>query len=161
MKKIIGLLCVAALSSGFAGTSMAQDSVDNKAGVAAVLDSLHDAASAADHDRYFGLYAKYAIFLGTDATERWDLEQFKAYAGPIFAKGKGWTYVVKQRWIYVSEDGNTAWFDETLENAGLGDCRGSGVLIQQNGKWLIAQYNLTIPVPNDLADEFVQRIREQ
>jgi ketosteroid isomerase-like protein len=161
VKKIIELLCMIALSSVFAGMSMAQDSADNEAGVAAVLDSLHDAASKADYDRYFGLYSKDAIFLGTDATERWDLAQFKAYTGPIFAKGRGWTYAATRRWIYVSDDGNTAWFDETLENANLGDCRGSGVLVKQNGQWLIAQYNLTIPVPNDLADEFVKRIREQ
>lgn len=31
-----------------------------------------------------------------------------------------------------------------------GPSRGSGVLLLQDGKWRIAQYNLTVPVPNGL-----------
>lgn len=128
--------------------------------VAATLDSLHAYAAQADFERYFALYAKDAVFLGTDATERWSIEQFREYAGPIFAQGRGWTYRVVERWITVSADGNTAWFDERLDNASLGECRGSGVLIRSGDTWLIEQYNLTIPIPNDLADEFADRIRQ-
>ena len=59
--------------------------------VGAVLDQLHAAASKADGPTYFGLYAADAVFIGTDATERWSLPQFRAYAEPYFAKGQGWT----------------------------------------------------------------------
>lgn len=47
--------------------------------------------------------------------------------------------------------GDTAWFDEDLESAGLGAVRGSGVLVRdpRSGAWKIAQYNLSIPIPND------------
>jgi len=47
-----------------------------------------------------------------------------------------------------------------LENETLGTTRGSGVLVKEKGEWKISQYNLTIPVPNQLAREFVARIRE-
>ncbi len=128
--------------------------------VAAALDALHAAASDADGDRYFALFANEGVFLGTDATERWTVEQFKAYALPFFEQGQGWTYTPTERHVYVSEDGATAWFDERLENDGLGDTRGTGVLVLRDGDWKVVQYNLTIPVPNELASEIVARIRE-
>jgi hypothetical protein len=121
---------------------------------------LHDAASRADFARYFGIYAEDAIFLGTDATERWTVDEFKAYAKPSFDRGRGWTYLSTERHIYLSPDGSTAWFDEKLENANLGDTRGSGVLIRVGESWKVTQYNLAIPVPNELAGEFVETIRK-
>ena len=51
------------------------------------LDALHVAASKADGERYFALFAPDAVFLGTDATERWTLEEFKNYAGERFKTG--------------------------------------------------------------------------
>ena len=39
--------------------------------IAMVLDDWHAAAAAADEDRYFAHFAPDAIFLGTDASERW------------------------------------------------------------------------------------------
>lgn len=133
----------------------------DRAAVGRVLDDLHEFASRADEARYFALFAPDAVFLGTDATERWSLQQFRDYAHPIFSQGRGWTYASKQRSIGFGPDGRTAWFDESLVNAKLGECRGSGALVRNDeGHWRIVQYNLTIPVPNDLADEFVRRIRE-
>lgn len=128
---------------------------------AATLDALHDAASKADGERYFALFTPDAVFLGTDATERWTLAEFKAYAQPIFARGRGWTYTPSDRHIMLSTDGATAWFDERVTNAKYGECRGTGVLQRGvDGQWRVAQYNLTKPVPNDLMDEFVQRMRD-
>jgi ketosteroid isomerase-like protein len=132
----------------------------DRANVDQVLDSLHDAAARADETRYFALFAPDAVFLGTDATERWSLEQFRAYAHPIFSQGRGWTYIVQQRYTSFGPGGRTAWFDESLTNAKLGLCRGSGALVKgDDGEWRIVQYNLTIPVPNDLAEEVVKMIR--
>ena len=59
----------------------------------------------------------------------------------------------------LAEDGRSAWFDERLDNASYGECRGSGVLQLRDGAWLVEQYNLTIPVPNEIAMEVVDRIR--
>ena len=61
---------------------------------------------------------------------------------------------------WIAADGRTAWFDELLDNAKYGECRGSGILQRYGEEWKIEQYNLTIPMPNDLAAEFVARIRE-
>ena len=73
--------------------------------VAATLDALHQAASKAEEERYFSLYAEDAVFFGTDATERWTKEAFQAYAHPHFAKGKGWTYTVTERHIGLAPEG--------------------------------------------------------
>ena len=132
---------------------------DAGAAVSAVLDALHEAASEAEYDRYFSLYADEAVFLGTDATERWTREEFMDYARDPFEAGTGWTYHTLERHITVAADGRTAWFDERLENAGLGETRGSGVLVIEDGSWKIAQYNLTIPIPNEMALDVAQTIR--
>jgi hypothetical protein len=126
-----------------------------------VLDDFHAAAAAADGARYFGHFAADGVFLGTDATERWTVEAFRAYAKPHFDQGKGWTYKVTERHLDVDPAGVYAWFDEALENAKLGACRGSGVLRREAGAWKIVQYNLTIPIPNDLALEFAEKIRQK
>lgn len=127
--------------------------------VEAVLDSLHAMASEANFDKYFGLYTDTAIFLGTDATERWSISEFMEYARPHFDRGSGWTYAPVDRHVYLSDDESVAWFDEELENAGLGLTRGSGVLVREGDRWKIAQYNLTIPIPNELASNVVEQIR--
>lgn len=125
------------------------------------LDRFHDAASRADENEYFGLFAADGVFLGTDASERWSKEQFRAYAKPYFAQGRGWTYLPRPngRFVTVSRDGGVAWFDEVLDNAKFGECRGSGVLVRDDKGWKIAQYNLTVPVPNDLLPKVADMIK--
>jgi phosphohistidine phosphatase SixA len=127
--------------------------------VEAVLDSLHLAASQADGEVYFSLFAEEAFFMDTATTERWSVDEFKAYAEPHFAMDRGWTYVVKERHVYVATGAATAWFDEILWNDSYGTCRGTGVLVNNDHGWRIAQYNLTIPIPNDLAADVVRRIK--
>lgn len=124
------------------------------------LDDWHRAASEADEARYFGLMTGDAVFLGTDATERWDLAAFRAFAHPYFAKGKAWTFVPSDRHVMFDADGDAAWFDERLDSASYGECRGSGALRRENGTWKIAHYNLTIPIPNALANSVVEMIRK-
>ncbi|MCA9312121.1 MAG: nuclear transport factor 2 family protein [Phycisphaerales bacterium] len=133
----------------------------NMKAVNEVLDDFHDAASEADFDRYFAHFAEGAVFLGTDDTERWSLDEFKDFARPYFSKGTGWTYEAVERHISLSDREAVAWFDERLTNEKLGPCRGSGVLVQgDDGRWRITQYNLTIPIPNELADRVTEMIRE-
>ena len=128
--------------------------------VAAVLDGFHAAAAAADEEKYFSYLAPDAVFLGTDATERWTKDEFRKWAHPYFARGKAWTYRSTSRWISFSPDRRLAWFDELLDNASLGTCRGSGVLVATPDGWRIEQYNLAIMVPNDAADAVVKTIRD-
>lgn len=130
------------------------------AAVSTVLDAFHTAAAKADEEAYFGLLAPNAVFLGTDATERWDKVAFREFAHPHFAKGTGWKFVPRDRHVDFSRDGQVAWFDELLDSATYGECRGTGVLEKGEGGWKITQYHLTIPMPNDLAKDFVARIRE-
>ena len=128
------------------------DVAGEKVAVARVLDDLNDAADKADEARYFALYADDAVFLGTDGTERWDLAAFRAFAHPHFAKGKAWSFRSVRRAVTISQDGNVAWFDESLATPNLGPSRGSGVLVKASGGWKIAQYNLAVVIPNDKMD---------
>ncbi len=125
----------------------------------ATLDALHAAAAAADEARYFGLFAHDGVFLGTDATERWTVEAFRAYARPHFDAGRGWTYTVVERHLDLDPAAGYAWFDERLDNARLGACRGSGVLRREGAAWKVVQYDLTIPIPNALAVDVAEQIR--
>jgi hypothetical protein len=129
--------------------------------VAAVLDDWHDAAAKADEARYFGHLADQAVFLGTDGTERWDKAAFLAFAHPYFAKGKAWTFRALKRTVAFTAGDAVAWFDEDLDTANMGLCRGSGVLELRNGRWRILQYNLSIPIPNPLTSEVTARIAAQ
>jgi ketosteroid isomerase-like protein len=128
--------------------------------IEATLNRFHSAAAHADGAAYFALFAPEGVFIGTDARERWTVDQFRAYALPYFAKGHGWTYVPKIRHVQLSPGGGIAWFDEILANEKYGVCRGSGVLRKARGAWLICQYHLTIPIPNELAGNVVKLIRE-
>lgn len=128
-----------------------------EADIAVQLDDFHKAAANADFDGYFDLFSKDGVFIGTDASERWTVDTFKEFVKPYFSQGKGWTYVPRDRTIVVH--GDVAWFDELLDNEAYGECRGSGVLVKENGAWKIAQYNLHFPIPNDLAKEITKMIK--
>ncbi|WP_237079163.1 nuclear transport factor 2 family protein [Myxococcus xanthus] len=131
---------------------------DPKAAITAVLDDWHQAAAVADEARYFGHFTDDAVYLGTDATERWTRDEFRAWAKPYFSKGKAWNFKATSRHIFLSKDGAVAWFDEALDTPNLGPSRGSGVLVNDAGTWKIAQYNLSIPIPNDVLPEVKRRI---
>ncbi len=130
---------------------------DTELTIAQVLDDWHQAASAADGARYFGHMAEDAVYLGTDASERWTLPAFRAFCEPYFSKGVGWTYEPRER--HVSVAGGLAWFDERLWNEKYGECRGTGVLRADGRDWKIVHYSLTFPIPNELASDVVGLIR--
>jgi len=144
---MVRLLHMALLAPGL--VAMAQD---KREAVGAVLDDWHLAAAQADETRYFGHLREGAVFLGTDATERWTKAEFQVWAHPFFKRGKAWAFNAKERNFAFSPDGNTAWFDEALETPNMGPARGSGVLVKEHGRWRIAQYNLSVPIPNALMD---------
>ena len=99
------------------------------------------------------------VFLGTDAMENWQNDEFRAFSKPYFDSGKAWSFTAVERNIYVDESGEFAWFDELLDTQ-MKICRGSGVLKKVNGQWKIAHYILSIAVPNEFVDELVQ-IKEE
>jgi phosphohistidine phosphatase SixA/ketosteroid isomerase-like protein len=128
--------------------------------VARRLDDFHDAAANADATRYFTILPDDAVFLGTDGTERWTGAEFRRdYAKYFDNRSSAWTYVALQRHVDVEPGDQVAWFDETFDNEAYGECRGSGVMAKRDGEWVLRQYHLTVPVPNDLARDVARRIR--
>lgn len=158
MKRILLAVGLSALAA--AARSRSPEGLLAQGAIAGVLDAWHAAAAAADEEKYFSYFTPDAVFLGTDASERWTRDEFRKWAHPYFAKGKAWSFRATARWISFAPDRTVAWFDEALETPNLGPCRGSGVLVATPAGWKIAQYNLSIPIPNDLADEFKKRIEE-
>ena len=144
----------------FVGLVSTPAAPSGEAAVAGVLDDWHAAAAAADETRYFGYFTPDAVFLGTDATERWTVGEFRRYAHPYFAKGKAWSFKAVERHLYLSPDRSVAWFDELLDTPNLGPARGSGVLLRVGGAWKIAHYDLSVPIPNALMKDIKQRIEE-
>ncbi len=139
-----------------------QASDDPAVAAGVVLDRMHEAASRADGDAYFDLFTPDARFIGTDATERWSLAEFRAYAMPFFSRGKGWTYRPHDR-VATLAPGDCrciVWFDELLDNDAYGLTRGSGVLRLTDEGWKIEQYVLSFTVPNDKAKGVVGLIAE-
>ena len=132
-----------------------------EAEASAVVDRLHELATAADGPAYFDLFTPDARFVGTDATERWSVEQFRAYAMPYFSQGRGWTYHPRERVVTVLDIPCQciASFDELLDNDAYGVTRGSGVLVRTDGGWKIQQYVLSYAVPNDVAKDVTALIR--
>ena len=133
-------------------TTLAGADSDPRAHIAATVDAWHAAAARADEAAYFAFFTADAVFLGTDPAERWTRDEFRQWAHPRFARGKAWTMKATKRWISLSRDGRVAWFDEDVMSEGLGPVRGSGVLLRVGGDWKIAQYNLSLPIPNDKFD---------
>lgn len=127
--------------------------------VTKVLNTFHQAATEADSERYFAQLAEDSVFMGTDASERWSKSEFASYAMPYFDKGTGWEYKPQKRHIHFSAKKTVAWVDELLVNESYGLCRGTGVLELRDGRWLITQYNLSIPVPNNIVKDVVKQIR--
>lgn len=144
-------------------TSSIESPVETEtAPVERVLDGMHAAASAADGAAYFDSFTPDARFIGTDATERWSLPEFRAYAMPYFSQGKGWTYRPVSRTVSMApiECRCIAWFDEVLDNDAYGTTRGSGVLRLTDQGWKIEQYVLSFAVPNEKSRAVVGVIKQ-
>jgi hypothetical protein len=46
-----------------------------------------------------------------------------------------------------------------LDSKSYGTARGTGTLVLTPEGWRVSQYALTFPIPNDVADEVVARIK--
>ena len=113
-----------------------------------LLDDWHRAAATADFQDYFDLMAEAGVFVGTDATEHWDKTEFMEFSKPYFDRGKAWDFTPLERNLFVHPGGNIAWFDELLDTW-MQLCRGSGVVVREDGNWKIAHYVLSLAVPNE------------
>ena len=135
----------------------------DEAAIGKLLDGFNAAAARADGPAYFASFTPNAVFVGTDATERWTLAEFRAFAEPYFRQGKGWTYTPTRRTITFADTPCrcVAWFEEDLKSESYGTTRGTGVAIKTDAGWKIGQYVLTIPIPNAIAKDVVADIRAE
>lgn len=146
---ILGLL----LALFLAHPVYAFDRAAEEKAVTALLDGFHDAADKGDKARYLGSMTRDAVFMGTDATERWPYPEFEKYVNERFRDGKGWSYRSVEKHINFAPDGRTGWFDEITRSEKWGDFRGTGVVVKQDGRWKIAHYSLTFLVPNEFWEQ--------
>lgn len=136
------------------GTNILLKNADSIA-VTRALNDFHAAAGRSDFEGYFHFFTEDAVFIGTDATERWNKASFQAYAKAPFAAGRGWNYVAVDRHLYLSINNDLAWFDELLDAPYAKIARGSGVLVKTTAGWKIQQYVLSMTIPNALSDSVV------
>ena len=119
-----------------------------------IIDEWHQNAANAAFDAYFDITSDDFVFLGTAPGERWEKKDFMTFCKPYFDKKSTWDFKPSDRQWNFSEDGNTAWFDESLETWMQG-CRGTGILSKKEGRWFLSYYNLHVLIENDKIQEFI------
>lgn len=127
--------------------------------VGRVLDDYHRAATTADADAFFGAMSADGIYIGTDASERWLRDELREWASSAFERDTAWAFVPLSRDIVIGDEGEYAWFTETLDTW-MGTCRSSGVLSREAQGWKIRQYHLAVTVPNDQIKSFIALQRQ-
>lgn len=147
MKRLLGFLLILLALNGNAQTDV--NSLDQK------LNNWHLAAAQANFEAYFAFTSSQFVFLGTAPGERWNKAEFMAFSKPYFDKGKAWDFKPSQRNWQFTANGTVAYFDEDLVTWMEG-CRGSGILVQENGEWKLVYYNLTVLIENEKIKSFIK-----
>ena len=119
------------------------------------MNAWHKAAATADEDVFFGSMASDGIYIGTDASEKWKRDEMREWSKKYFDRDSAWDFTTIDRAFYLSDDEETAWFEESLDTW-MGECRGSGVLELTKEGWKIKHYHLSVTVPNDNIDAFLE-----
>lgn len=124
-----------------------------------VLNRWHHAAATADEDTFFGSMTQDAVYVGTDAAERWTRDEMREWSKKYFDRDTAWAFTPIKREVYLSDDGLTGWFEENLDTW-MGVCRGSGVLHKELDGWKIKHYVLSVTVPNPLINQFIEMVKK-
>ncbi len=135
------------------------EEVDQKQIIHKHMETWHKLAANAD-DKYFDFMTDDAIYIGTDATERWTKQEFMKFAMPYFKKGKAWDFKTIRREVYFTGNEKNAWFEESLDTW-MGECRASGVLEETADGWKILHYHLSLTVPNEKIEGFMKLVKEE
>ncbi|MES2322494.1 MAG: nuclear transport factor 2 family protein [Pseudomonadota bacterium] len=156
MKKLLlaCCLCIASVSSA----AQVESDAALKKQVNAFVDEWHDDAANA-RQAYFDKIAPHGIYIGTDKTELWNREQFKAWSKRFFDRKSAWSFKATKRNVYVSADKKFIWFDELLDTQ-MGVCQASGVMRKTGKGFEIEHYQLSIAVPNEVADQVTKVIKD-
>jgi len=122
--------------------------------VNAFVDGWHDDA-ANTRMAYFDKIAKDGVYIGTDRTELWTRDEFKAWSKKYFDAKAAWTFKATRRNVYASADKSMIWFDELLDTKNMGQAMASGVLRKTKKGFEIVHYQLSLAVPNEVNDQVV------
>lgn len=140
--------------------SQCRESVENtKEILNTFIDNWHLAAATSDEDAFFGSMSEDAVYLGTDATERWSREEMREWSKAYFQRESAWDFKATIRQIYLSDNGEYAWWEENLDTW-MGECRGSGLLQKYPDGWKIKHYDLSVTLPNDKIKAFMELVKE-
>ena len=157
MKTFFFACCLFFASAGAFASNPVSDA-DFRKQINAFVDEWHDDAA---HARlaYFDKIAPNGIYIGTDKTELWNREQFKAWAKRFFERKAAWSFKSVKRNVYMSPDRKIIWFDELLDTQ-MGPCQASGVIRKTDKSFQIEHYQLSIAIPNDVADKVSKMVKE-
>ena len=153
------LLAAAVLFLGLTGLVHAETDAALTRQVNAFIDEWHDDAANA-RLAYFDKMAKDGVYIGTDRTELWVRDDFKAWAKKYFERKSAWSFKATRRNVYASPDMSVIWFDELLDTPNMGPCMASGVLRKTAKGFEIVHYQLSMAVPNEVAGQVTRLIGE-
>ncbi len=131
--------------------------VEPIAAINALMNSWHNAAAIADEKVFFDSMLSGSYYIGTDATERWEKEEMRVWSKKFFDRDVAWAFKPLERHIFLSDNKQIAWFDETLDTW-MGICRGSGVVEKTTDGWKIRHFVLSICVPNEVVNSYLPLI---
>lgn len=152
--------CIVLVDNNTKNKSANYSSEQNTVQVNNILNQWHKDVANSDFDAYFNKMSKNSVFIGTDASENWTVQQFKDFAKPYFDKKKTWDFKPLERNVYFNAKQDIAWFDEVLDTW-MGVCRGSGVLSKTSNSWEIEYYVLSVIIPNDDISKVVEIKKEK
>jgi FAD/FMN-containing dehydrogenase len=156
MLKSLILACTL-LFTGLAHAASADPALAKQ--VDAFVDSWHDDAAHA-RMAYFDKMAPDGVYIGTDRSELWQRDAFKAWARKYFeGKKSAWSFKATRRNVYTSGDGKLIWFDELLDTPNMGHCMASGVIRRTDKGFEILHYQLSMAVPNEVAKQVTGLIK--
>ncbi len=136
-----------------------RDKYERKATLINFIDDWHKAASKAEFDLYFNAMSDDAVYIGTDPNEYWTKAQFKEWSESYFNDGEAWHFETIKRDIFFTDDEDLAWFNEKL-NTSMGICHATGVAEHTRNGWKIKYYQLSVTIPNELLEEFIELKKE-
>lgn len=147
------------LCLGLIGVANAATDAELTKQVNAFVDGWHDDA-ANTRMAYFDKIAKDGVYIGTDRSELWTRDEFKAWSKKYFDAKSAWTFKATRRNVYASADKSLIWFDELLDTKNMGHAMASGVLRKTAKGFEIVHYQLSLAVPNEVIDQVTGIIAE-
>jgi hypothetical protein len=156
VKSLILAFCL--FMSGAAAHAQAPIDAGLKRQVDGFLNEWHDDAAHA-RPAFFDKIARDGVYIGTDKTELWHRDEFKAWARRFFERKSAWAFTPKKRNVYASGDKSMIWFDEQLDTQ-MGIRQASGVIRKTAAGFAIVHYQLSMAVPNEVGGQVTKLIKD-